>query len=150
MEDVAAGGIYAVIAPNMAKQIVALQVRGEGGREGGREGGKEGRVWERVLGWSYPCVVALHWWAFAEEGGRREGGRRGRRWGLICFHSHWASHTHINVHTQAGLETMAATFPGAFEGYHLNVRGWFISLSSLRPIFLFSSSSSPAFISITL
>lgn len=46
MDDVAAGGIYAVIAPNMAKQIVALQ---------------------------------------------------------------------------AGLETMAATFPGAFEGYTLNV-----------------------------
>ena len=40
MEDVAAGGIYAVIAPNMAKQIVALQVGG--GRGGDRKGGREG------------------------------------------------------------------------------------------------------------
>ena len=44
MEDVAAGGIYAVIAPNMAKQIVALQV---GESRGGREEGRAGR-WKEM------------------------------------------------------------------------------------------------------
>ncbi len=44
LADVQAGGGYAVIAPNMAKQIVALQVRkGVGGWVGGWVGWMNGR-----------------------------------------------------------------------------------------------------------
>jgi hypothetical protein len=38
LKDVEEAGIYAVIAPNMAKQIVALQVGAEGGGARRKEG----------------------------------------------------------------------------------------------------------------